>query len=33
MSEMVIPRLPPPYPFESYPYLVDPLPEEEGGGT
>ena len=32
MSEMVIPRLPPPFPFESYPYLVDPLPEEEGGG-
>ena len=32
MSEIKIPRLPSPYPFESYPYLVEPLSEEEGGG-
>ena len=31
MSEIKIPRLPSPYPFESYPYLVEPLSEEEGG--
>jgi antitoxin HicB len=32
MSEIKIPRQPPPYPFESYSYLVESLPEDEGGG-
>ena len=32
MSAIKILRLPSPYPFESCPYLVEPLTEEEGGG-
>ena len=32
MIKTKIPRRPSPYPFESYPYLVEPLQEEEGGG-
>ncbi len=32
MSETKIPRLLSPHPFESYPYLVEPLSEEKGGG-
>ncbi|GAB6040272.1 type II toxin-antitoxin system HicB family antitoxin [Endothiovibrio diazotrophicus] len=32
MSEIVVPHVDPPYPFEAYPHWVEPLSEEDGGG-
>ena len=31
-SELRIPRVEPPYPFEAYTHIVEPLSEEDGGG-
>lgn len=32
MSEIVVPHVEPPYPFEAYAHVVEPLTEEDGGG-
>lgn len=32
MSEIVIPHTEPPFPFEAYTHVVEPLSEEDGGG-
>ena len=32
MSEITIPHVDPPYPFEAYTHLVEPLTEADGGG-
>lgn len=32
MSEIMIPRIVPPYPFEAYAHIISPLSAEEGGG-
>lgn len=32
MSEIVIPNVEPPFPFEAYTHVVEPLSEEDGGG-
>lgn len=32
MSEIIIPHIEPPYPFEAYTHIVEPLSEEDGGG-
>ncbi len=31
-NELKIPRVEPPYPFEAYTHIVEPLSEEDGGG-
>lgn len=32
MSEITIPHVEAPYPFEAYVHVVEPLAEEDGGG-
>lgn len=32
MSEITVPHVEPPYPFEAYTHVVEPLTEEDGGG-
>ncbi len=32
MSEIMIPRIVPPYPFEAYAHIISPLSAEDGGG-
>ena len=32
MSEIMIPRIIPPYPFEAYAHIISPLTTEDGGG-
>ena len=32
MSEIVIPQVEPPFPFDAYAHVVAPLSEEDGGG-
>lgn len=32
MSEITVPHVVPPYPFETYAHVVEPLTEEDGGG-
>ncbi len=32
MSDIRVPHVEPPYPFEAYPHIVEPLSEEDGGG-
>lgn len=32
MSEIIIPHTEPPYPFDAYSHVVEPLTEEDGGG-
>jgi len=32
MSEITVPRAKPPFPFEAYAHVVEPLSEEDGGG-
>lgn len=32
MSEITVPHIEPPYPFEAYTHLVEPLTDEDGGG-
>lgn len=32
MSEIIIPTVEPPYPFEAYAHVIEPLPEDDGGG-
>ena len=32
MSEIVVPHVEPPYPFEAYAHVVEPLTEDDGGG-
>ncbi len=32
MSEITVPHVEPPYPFEAYPHVVEPLAEKDGGG-
>jgi len=32
MSEIVIPHAEPPYPFDAYSHMVEPLADEDGGG-
>ncbi len=32
MSEITIARIEPPYPFEAYAHIVEPLSDEDGGG-
>ena len=32
MSEIIVPHVESPYPFEAYAHVVEPLTEEDGGG-
>ena len=32
MTDIKIPHAEPPYPFEAYPHVVEPLSDEDGGG-
>ncbi|HLA35916.1 MAG TPA: type II toxin-antitoxin system HicB family antitoxin [Rhodocyclaceae bacterium] len=32
MSEIAIPHVEPPFPFEAYTHMIEPLSEEDGGG-
>ena len=32
MSEITVPHVEPPYPFEAYTHVVEPLTEDDGGG-
>lgn len=32
MSEITVPHIEPPYPFEAYTHVVEPLTEADGGG-
>ncbi len=32
MSEITVPHVEPPFPFESYAHVVEPLSDEDGGG-
>ena len=32
MSEITVPHVEPPYPFEAYAHVVEPLTEDDGGG-
>ncbi|SJM92800.1 conserved hypothetical protein [Crenothrix polyspora] len=32
MSEILIKPIKPPYPFEAYAHIIEPLPADEGGG-
>ena len=32
MSEIIVPHVEPPFPFEAYAHVVEPLSEDDGGG-
>lgn len=32
MSEIIVPHVEPPYPFEAYAHVVEPLTDDDGGG-
>lgn len=32
MSEITVPHIEPPYPFEAYAHVVEPLTEDDNGG-
>ncbi|MHB1590704.1 MAG: hypothetical protein ACYCTW_04105 [Sulfuricella sp.] len=32
MSEIIVPRIVPPWPFETYAHIISPLSAEDGGG-
>ncbi|MBI4757080.1 MAG: hypothetical protein HY778_17035 [Betaproteobacteria bacterium] len=33
MSEITVPHVEPPYPFEAFAHVVEPLTQEDGGGA
>ena len=32
MSEIIVKAISPPYPFEAYAHIIEPIPENDGGG-